>query len=353
MDEVFLTYDVIRGQIIPRLDDLESFVYWSCTSKHYNSAFSCQLPPQLRDEALRRVSPKKLIAKQGWLHLREEQFVHLCDRVQEVFSREPTLLEIEGPIVVVGDIHGQWHDLVTMFSLHPSIPLTKYLFLGDYVNRGGYGYEVLVLLFSLKLVYPRQIFLLRGNHEARQITQVYGFYDQMQRRYGSPTAWGAACNAFDYLPLAAVINQKMFCVHGGLSPQLDTLDHIRQIDRVQEIPYDGPISDLVWTDPDDRVGWGIVPKGAGYLFGEDVLHRWNHMNNLTHLFRAHQLVMDGYDWKFNKTLCTIFSAPNYCYRCGNLGAILSISDNSEITEMTYEWTPLSEKVKFECPEYFL
>lgn len=109
MDEVFLTYDVIRGQIIPRLDDLESFVYWSCTSKHYNSAFSCQLPPQLRDEALRRVSPKKLIAKQGWLHLREEQFVHLCDRVQEVFSREPTLLEIEGPIVVVGDIHGMSH----------------------------------------------------------------------------------------------------------------------------------------------------------------------------------------------------------------------------------------------------
>ena len=128
--------------------------------------------------------------------------------------------------------------------------------------------------------------------------------------------WRYITDTFDHLPLAAVVENQIFCPHGGLSPSLDTLEHIRELDRNQEVPHEGPMCDLLWSDPDDRCGWGISPRGAGYTFGQDISEQFCRANGLNLIARAHQLVQEGYEWAHDKTVVTVFSAPNYCYRCG-------------------------------------
>jgi serine/threonine-protein phosphatase 4 catalytic subunit len=177
--------------------------------------------------------------------------------------------------------------------------------------------------------YPDRITLIRGNHESRQITQVYGFYDECLRKYGSVNVWRYCTEIFDYLSLSAIIENKIFCVHGGLSPSINTLDQIRIIDRKQEVPQDGAMCDLMWSDPEDIDGWGLSPRGAGYLFGGDVVEKYNHTNSLNLICRAHQLVMEGYKCMFNDALVTVWSAPNYCYRCGNVASILELNEHLE------------------------
>lgn len=159
----------------------------------------------------------------------------------------------------------------------------------------------------LKIRYPQRITILRGNHESRQITQVYGFYDECLRKYGNANVWKYFTDLFDYLPLTALIENQIFCLHGGLSPSIDTLDNIRSLDRIQEVPHEGPMCDLLWSDPDDRCGWGISPRGAGYTFGQDISEAFNHNNGLTLVARAHQLVMEGYNWSQDRNVVTIFS----------------------------------------------
>ncbi len=239
---------------------------------------------------------------------------------------ESNVQPVQCPVTVCGDVHGQLHDLLELFKIGGQPPDTNYLFMGDYVDRGYYSVETVSLLLALKTRYPSRIHLLRGNHESRQITQVYGFFDECVRKYGSGNVWKLFTDLFDYLPLTAVIEDQIFCLHGGLSPSIDTLDHIRQLDRVQEVPHEGSMCDLLWSDPDDRRGWGISPRGAGYTFGSDISEMFNHRNGLTLVSRAHQLVMDGYNWAHNMNVLTIFSAPNYCYRCGNQAAIMEVDE---------------------------
>lgn len=180
-------------------------------------------------------------------------------------------------------------------------------FQGDYVDRGYYSVETVTLLVALKIRYPQRITILRGNHESRQITQVYGFYDECLRKYGNANVWKYFTDLFDFLPLTALIDNQIFCLHGGLSPSIDTLDNIRSLDRIQEVPHEGPMCDLLWSDPDDRCGWGISPRGAGYTFGQDISEAFNHNNGLTLVARAHQLVMEGYNWSQDRNVVTIFS----------------------------------------------
>ena len=186
--------------------------------------------------------------------------------------------------------------------------------------------ETVTLLVALKVRFKNRVFILRGNHESRQITQVYGFYDECLRKYGTANVWKYFTDLFDYLPLTALVENVIFCLHGGLSPSIDTLDNVRTLDRVQEVPHEGPMCDLLWSDPDDRAGWGISPRGAGYTFGQDITEQYNHTNGLKLVSRAHQLVMEGYNWAHDANVVTIFSAPNYCYRCGNQAAIMQVDE---------------------------
>ena len=182
-----------------------------------------------------------------------------------------------------------------MMEIGGKAPETNYLFLGDYVDRGYDSVETVCTVLAMKARWPDRVTLLRGNHESRQITQVYGFYDECLRKYGGADAWRYITDAFDHLPLAATVENEIFCPHGGLSPSLDTLDHVRELQRAREVPHEGPMCDLLWSDPDDRCGWGISPRGAGYTFGQDISEQFNHANGLDLIARAHQLVQDGYE----------------------------------------------------------
>jgi diadenosine tetraphosphatase ApaH/serine/threonine PP2A family protein phosphatase len=309
-----------------------------------------------------------------------------------------------------------------LFRVGGDVPHTNYLFMGDFVDRGFYSLESFLLLLCLKVRYPDRITLIRGNHESRQITTVYGFYDECLRKYGSANVWRYCCDVFDYLALGAlvvgattqlemdpgllmhdalpplpdefadveidVVNEKgflvnriprlryqanggsegpklgssspvgtptgtpttnrtgppgtgasgsasgsstasgaVFCVHGGLSPLVDTIDKIRLLDRKQEVPHEGAMCDLLWSDPDDIDGWGLSPRGAGFLFGQDIVKTFNHRNDLSLIARAHQLVMEGFKEMFEARIVTVWSAPNYCYRCGNVASILELFED--------------------------
>ncbi|CAN0081369.1 unnamed protein product [Ectocarpus sp. 4 AP-2014] len=291
--------------------------------------------------------------------LAESEVVQLCNKARDVLLEESNVQPVRCPVTVCGDVHGQFHDLMELFRIGGKAPDTNYLFMGDYVDRGYYSasaiVETVTLLVALKVRYPDRLYILRGNHESRQITQVYGFYDECVRKYGNATVWKMFTDVFDYLPLTALVDDQIFCLHGGLSPSIETLDHIRALDRVQEVPHEGPMCDLLWSDPDDRYGWGISPRGAGYTFGQDISEQYNHTNGLSLVSRAHQLVMDGYNWSHGMSVVTIFSAPNYCYRCGNQAAIMEIDEHFNKTFLQFDPAPRRGEphVTRRTPDYFL
>jgi len=159
--------------------------------------------------------------------------------------------------------------------------------MGDFVDRGFNSVETFQLLLCLKLKYPAHITLLRGNHETRQITSVYGFYDETVRKYGNANPWKYCTEVFDYLCIGAVVEGKVFCIHGGLSPEIKTFDQARMINRKIEIPHEGPFCDLMWSDPEDIETWAMSPRGAGWLFGSRVTTEFNHINDLSLIARAH------------------------------------------------------------------
>ena len=206
--------------------------------------------------------------------------------------------------------------------------------------------------------YPSRITLLRGNHETRQVTQVYGFYGECVRKYGNANAWTYLTDMFDYLTIAALIDNRVMAVRGGLSPSIHTIDQIRVLERFQEVPHEGPLADLMWSDPEAEGdgGFTISSRGAGYTFGAPIVQKFLQVNGLEHILRAHQLCMDGYQELFDGTLSTVWSAPNYCYRCGNLASILEIDETGERHFNVFVAAPASERDVPEqfktVPEYF-
>jgi serine/threonine-protein phosphatase PPG1 len=203
-------------------------------------------------------------------------------------------------------------------------------FAGDYVDRGLFSVETISLLVCLKLRYPERVHLIRGNHESRGVTQSYGFYTECARKYGNANVWHYFTDMFDFLTLSVVINDQIFCVHGGLSPSIHSIDQIKIIDRFREIPHEGPMADLVWSDPDtERDEFSLSPRGAGYTFGAQVVKKFLEVNSMSHILRAHQLCQEGYQILYDDRLSTVWSAPNYCYRCGNLASVLEVSDTGE------------------------
>lgn len=288
--------------------------------------------------------------------IKESEVKNLCVKARELLVDEGNVQTASAPCTIVGDIHGQFYDLVELFRVGGNIPDTNYVFMGDYVDRGFFSVETFLLLLCLKVRYPDRVVLTRGNHESRQITQVYGFYDECLRKYGSVNVWRYCTEVFDYLPLAALVEDKVFCVHAGLSPSINTLDQIRTIDRKQEVPHDGAMCDLLWSDPEDIDGWGLSPRGAGYLFGADVVSQFNTTNKLDLIARSHQLVMEGYKSMFGDALVTVWSAPNYCYRCGNVASILELDEHLNKNFKIFEAAPEGERgvpARKQAPEYFL
>eukprot|EP00826_Nyctotherus_ovalis_P023417 TRINITY_DN17993_c0_g1_i1.p1 TRINITY_DN17993_c0_g1~~TRINITY_DN17993_c0_g1_i1.p1 ORF type:complete len:253 (-),score=45.95 TRINITY_DN17993_c0_g1_i1:318-1076(-) len=224
--------------------------------------------------------------------LRESEIRQLCERAREALNEEKNVQSIKVPVTICGDIHGQFWDMIRLFKLCGWPPNTNYLFMGDIVDRGLYSLETATLLLLLKVRYRERIAILRGNHESRQLSQLYGFYDECIRKYGNSNVWKYFTETFDYLPLAAAVDDKIFCVHGGLSPNAETLDQINKIQRHIEIPSEGAACDLTWSDPEERSGWEASPRGFGHVFGADISEKFLHTNKLKLIARAHQLVME-------------------------------------------------------------
>jgi serine/threonine-protein phosphatase PP1 catalytic subunit len=228
------------------------------------------------------------------------------------------------PISICGDVHGQYHDLLRLFDHCGYPPEQNYLFLGDYVDRGKTGLEVICLLLAYKIKHPETFHLLRGNHECASINRIYGFYDECKRRY-SIKLWKRFQDVFNVLPFAAVVNEKIFCIHAGLSPDLSSPEQIKQISRPTDVPDSGILCDLLWSDPEaDISGWAENDRGVSYTFGADVVTKFLQKHDYDLVVRAHQVVEDGYEFFADRQLVTIFTAPNYCGEFDNAGAIMVV-----------------------------
>lgn len=256
-----------------------------------------------------------------------EEIKYLCNTAREIFMEQPVLLEISSPLNVCGDTHGQFSDLLRLFDFGGTPPKTNYLFMGDYVDRGKNSIETICLLLAYKIKYKDNFFLLRGNHESDNINRVYGFYDECKRRYNLKI-WKNFSDCFNCLPVSALIDDKILCMHGGLSPDLTSLDQIRKIVRPTEVPDRGLLCDLLWSDPDKDVkGWGDNERGVSVTFSDDIVEKITDNLELDLVCRAHQVVEYGYEFFANRRLVTVFSAPNYCGQFDNAGAMMSVDEN--------------------------
>lgn len=283
----------------------------------------------------------------------EQDLVPLFQKATELLIDQPNVKDLHSPITVCGDTHGQLFDLQELFCVGGECPDTNYIFLGDYVDRGRHSVETFLLLLCIYVKYPLRMTLLRGNHETRLTTQGYGFYDECVQKFGSANIWKACTDLFDLFPIAAVIDDKIFCVHGGLSENIGMIDEINSIDRKCEPPTNGPYCDLLWSDPDDIIGYAPSPRGAGCLFGGDVVAKFNQQNNIDLICRAHQLMMEGYSLMFDNKLATVWSAPNYCYRSGNVASILEFDEKLNRSFKIFEAKPANECKDTAQPlEYF-
>lgn len=260
------------------------------------------------------------------VQLSEEDIKHLCTKSREIFISQPNLLELEAPIKICGDVHGQYYDLLRIFEYGGFPPEANYLFLGDYIDRGRQSIETVCLLLCYKIKYPENFFLLRGNHECAQINRIYGFYDECKRRY-SIRLWRVFSDVFNCLPVAALIDEKIFCMHGGLSPELKNFDQIKNIMRPTDVPDTGLLCDLLWSDPERGIqGYGDNDRGVSFTFGEQIVRKFNEKHDIDLICRAHQVVEDGYEFFQRRQLVTLFSAPNYCGEFDNSGAMMSIDE---------------------------
>ncbi|EAX89866.1 Ser/Thr protein phosphatase, putative [Trichomonas vaginalis G3] len=286
---------------------------------------------------LGRMNKKKRYARP----ITQSEIITLCRQAQKVFSREPSLLELEGGIVIVGDLHGNIDDLIRIFERLRYPPATRYLFLGDYVDRGVYGTEVMLLLFALKVKFPDCVFLIRGNHECSSLTSVYGFENEVLQKYNSDV-YNSFIQTFYTLPLAAVVGQRIFCVHGGISPELGKVDVLKNIPRPKEIPLTGMISDLVWSDPEYTVDtFEPSHRGCGYLFGAEALKEFLDKNQFDLLVRSHEMCEDGVAWPYaaddsaaDKCI-TIFSNSDYCGR-ENDAAVICVTEDLAVSIEMFE-----------------
>ena len=272
---------------------------------------------RLKDEQIKLVSESNLLS--------EEELKYLCIKSMEIFMQESSFLELTAPIIICGDIHGQYRDLIRLFDFGGTPEKKQYLFLGDYVDRGKNSIECISLLLAYKIKFPKNIYLLRGNHESEMINRTYGFYDECKRRYNL-RIWKIFSDCFNWLPISSIVNSKILCMHGGLSPDLKELKNIKQIVRPTEVPDKGLLCDLLWSDPDaDAEDWAPNNRGISVLFNENLVEKAIDELDIDLICRAHQVVESGYEFFAQRQLVTVFSAPNYCGEFDNAGAFMLVN----------------------------
>lgn len=273
--------------------------------------------------------------------LREDQALEIIERGTAILAAEPNLLHLDAPTTVCGDIHGQFYDLLKLLEVGGDPEKTRYLFMGDYVDRGYFSIECMLLLWSYKIKYPRTFWLLRGNHECRHLTNYFTFKRECEHKYGIDV-YDTCTQSFDALPLAAVMNKQFFCVHGGISPQLKSLEDLERLNRFREPPTKGLLCDLLWADPHEDFGeepdgtGAFVPnnvRGCSYFYTFQAATAFLKRTGLLSIIRAHEAQDAGYrTYRKNEStgfpaVMTIFSAPNYLDAYNNKAAVLKYENN--------------------------
>jgi protein phosphatase len=254
-----------------------------------------------------------------------EQILEQISQCRELFAAEPSLLDLHGSFVVVGDIHGNVTDLVRIFERMGYPPDAKYVVIGDFVDRGPNSVEVMLLLFALKLLFKDDIFLVRGNHECDSLCRSFGFKGECEMKLGS-AVYTNFIECFAFLPFAARINGKVLCVHGGIGPEVPNLEAIEGLCRPMR-SYDSPVSNaLVWSDPRAEVtGFTPSDRGLGSFYNSEVLEHFLSAHGLSLLIRGHEFCPDGYDRPFgvDGKCITVFSSSDYC-GAGNSAAVIRV-----------------------------
>ena len=259
----------------------------------------------------------------------EGLLVDLCNEAAANLAAKPTLLRLTGEFVVVGDLHGSLHDLLRIFKEFGLPPMRRYLFLGDYVDRGNFSIEVISLLLALSNRFPENVFMIRGNHEFFDVYSKYGFLDDITTMFSGTRLVTSFNNVFSELPLAATINDKFFCCHGGLSQHLYTLDQIESLRRpihsdksTAAAPF---LKDLLWADPSEDFGmFAESRRGEISTYGKDAVRKFLQRNNLVAVIRAHEYCQEGLKAYFNRGVVTVFSASAYKKNCENKSGVLVI-----------------------------
>ena len=280
----------------------------------------------------------------------EDDVIEIILKAREIFRSQPMLVELDPPMTVLGDTHGDLQTLVQIIDTAGDPNKTNYLFCGDYVDRGRYGFEVTILLFCFKILRPKNFFLLRGNHESTELHRAYGFQPEVLRKQ-SMRIYKLIVSAFNFLPVAALVADQIFCCHGGISFNMESMKDILDIPRPTDIPNSGLLHDLTWNDPiHDIDGWAIN-KGRGdpygYTFGKKALREWMAKHGVTLVIRAHQVVQDGYLFFDNKRLITVFSAPNYGGNFDNRAGMVKISKDLTLSVKTLEAPVSTTKIIWE------
>ncbi|OHS97541.1 putative serine/threonine-protein phosphatase C26H8.05c [Tritrichomonas foetus] len=301
----------------------------------------------------------------------EPTVVKLLYQFMELLHLENNIIFLSSEVIVVGDIHGQLFDLYEMFNASGGMDPgsfkfnknSKYLFLGDYVDRGYHSLNTFLFLVTLKLEFPGQFTLLRGNHESRMVSFSYGFHNEVMANYGHTGIWSLCNEVFDLLPIAALVDGQYFCVHGGLSPELPLIDAISLIDRQTEVPTEGALADLLWSDPSEYSGWSVNKRGVGYMYGPTEFTTFCRLNNIKMIVRSHQLAQEGF-FKYYKAevkpsecdddddvrVLTVWSAPDYEYKNGNKASVMQIKSQDEYELIMFEKSKLrKEPSPFEKP----
>jgi serine/threonine-protein phosphatase PP1 catalytic subunit len=269
-----------------------------------------------------KLLPKSSSSRE-YANLKESEIKLICNLAIEAFKRENCLVEVTSPLYVCGDIHGQYYDLLRIFNCCGQPNTASYLFLGDYVDRGKQSLETICLLLIYKIKYPNKIVLLRGNHESASINKIYGFYDECKNRV-TLKSWKMFCDVFTFMPLAALIEGKILCMHGGLGPDLEKIHQIAKIKKPCEIPDEGIVCDLLWADPgeENTKDYAFNERGISVTFSSEVCKNFLESNDLDLIVRGHQVVEEGYEFFADQSLVTVFSAPNYTGEFDNNGAVM-------------------------------
>ncbi|CAI5449238.1 unnamed protein product [Caenorhabditis angaria] len=264
--------------------------------------------------------------------IEETEIMDLCHEAIQMFMKQPVFIEAKPPIQVVGDIHGQFGDLMRLFNSCGFPPEQNYLFLGDYIDRGQFSVETILLLICIKMKYPENFILLRGNHETKLVNRIYGFYDDINKRFGTPRLYESFSDVFQVMPLSCLIGKRILCMHGGLSSELLNAQSLDILDKFTR-PFPDPPNpslgiDLLWSDPDvNTKGFKQNIRGCSCTFGPEIVTQICEKFKLDLIVRAHQVVQDGYEFFANKKLVTLFSAPHYCGQFDNAAAVMKIDEN--------------------------